>query len=173
LDIFKGRLGGALLLATVSCAIIAVAAWFSSEKWPATLPPLAAGTAIIAVIFFIGVLMLGYTSPGPITLEGVRHAIAASFVVTFLVLIGLTAWFPGQKSSTDTNTTTTEAGATQTAKDLLDGFIDLLKIIIPFYFVVEGASRGAVRFQELKGARAELERQRAELELQRAMVERS
>jgi hypothetical protein len=34
---------------------------------------------------------------------------------------------------------------------MLDLFGDLLKIIIPFYFIVEGAAAGAVRYQKAKG----------------------
>jgi len=161
-SLFQGRLGGALLLAAVASAVIVLAVWLSSEGWPATLPPLAAGTAVVGVIFFMGVLMPTYQAPGPITLDAVRHAIAASFVVMFLVLLGLTAWFPGKEDQSQTGAQGTqsaasEPGATETAKGLADGFLDLLKIIIPFYFVVEGGAMGAVRFQEVKRDRAALE----------------
>jgi uncharacterized membrane protein YhaH (DUF805 family) len=132
---------GVLVLGVVGLAVtfgsIALSVWAPTE-WEAA--PLAAGTAGIGISFFVGVLILANVTE-TFSVAVVRHAIAAAFVATFLYLFGVKSFF-AVTESTENKTF---------ASDMLDLFGDLLKIIIPFYFIVEGAAAGAVRYQKAKG----------------------
>jgi hypothetical protein len=133
------RFGGALALGLTALGIIGGSIAASLLVGPSQeRAPLAAGSAAIGVVFFLGVLMLGNTGDQPFTLDAVRHAITAGFVTTYFTLLGFSAWYSGKTG-------------TSFAPNLMSTFTDLLKIILPFYFVTEAG----VQFQKTRLAARE------------------
>jgi hypothetical protein len=103
--------------------------------------PLAAGAAATGIIFFVGVLLFA-RGEQPVTIVSMRHAIAAGFTAMFLFLLSINVFFANTLSA---------AG-----KEFTDAFIDLMKIIIPFYFVSEATVQGVAKYSEEKTKAVEI-----------------
>jgi hypothetical protein len=110
--------------------------------------PLAAGAAATGIVFFVGVLALG--SQVEFNIASMRHAIAAAFTSTFIFLVGINVFF-------DVGQPTDATQLSESGQQIFDAFITLMKVIIAFYFVAEGAVQGITRYSEAKVKEAQAE----------------
>jgi hypothetical protein len=113
------------LLAAANLVILALALGFTVGR--GKVGPLAAGTAAIGVVTFFGMLSIGggfEKMTGKETKDRIRDAIAATFIVVYVVLLGLLAFgvfVTGQKPSPIADT-------------LVTNFTVLMGVVIAFYF---------------------------------------
>lgn len=116
------RWGAAILVAGDLVVAAGAPAWNYYVKDYNT--PLEAGAAVIAVGTFLGVWLLQrHAGAGRDDRNSMRDAIAAAFVVTYLVIVGWAAFI---KSSDDT--------APPLTKDLVGNFTVLVGVVVGGYF---------------------------------------
>jgi hypothetical protein len=97
--------------------------------------PVQCSVGIVAIVTFVGFLTFHMTGERERSPDAVmRPTIAATFVIVFLALVSVTAFFTGE----------TEEVASPIASNLLSNFATLTGVVVAFYFgasAVEGALR--------------------------------
>jgi hypothetical protein len=94
----------------------------SARRWPSPSAYLSAAVVAVALITFFGVLH-GLKSPGQKLEDGaIRTAITVSIVSVYLVIVGMVAFFSGERELPSITST------------MLTSFTALVAIVVPFYF---------------------------------------
>lgn len=122
-----------LVAATGALLVVIIGGALLVDTWRDSHAPVAWAVASTAVITFFGsVLLMG--GPKSITKEQMTNAIAAAFITTYLVLIGLVA-FLSQRAPKATNGSTQAAATTPEITDtLITNFTILMGLVMTFYF---------------------------------------
>jgi membrane protease YdiL (CAAX protease family) len=127
------------LLAAANLVILALA--MGLTLWRDTNGPLAAGAAAIGVITFFGMLSIGdgfEKMTGKDKKDRIRDAITATFIVVYVVLLGLLAF---QHFASEQKTS-------PIADTLVTNFTVLMGVVIAFYF-------GTTTYEKVKGVAGE------------------
>ena len=138
-----GRRTGRILLVSVDLAV-AVGAPLWNYYFTRDDIPLQAGAAVIAVTTFTSVWLIqrsrAYGNP---TTDSMRDAIAASFVVTYLVMVAWSAFF-NYAVNVDQGRQAVLAPLTQT---LISNFTILTGLVVGFYFGTDAVKQVALARQ--------------------------
>lgn len=109
--------------------------------------PLSLAIAVPGIVFFFGVMLLVTASGSPdgghkpITVDAVRHGIAAGFLAAYLTLLGIDLWG------------TPKVGRAAEAHYLVGTFTGLMKIVLPFYFGAEVLNKGVQAYKDVQEAK--------------------
>ena len=143
-----GEFWGPFWIAVVGLGALAgMVVWADDRNSTA---PLALAVAVPGIVFFFGVMLLVTASGSPdgghkpITVDAVRHGIAAGFLAAYFTLIGIDLWG-----------TPNGARATEAHELGRDHFTGLMKIVLPFYFGAEVVNKGVQAWKDVQKAKLE------------------